>query len=241
MDAKIMRFRSYEELAEYERRQAISTETVPGFEGLNPFPGTLKQIKSDGLDVSDPTKVLHLSKQSDAMTFDTILLENDGHLHSGTEEFIGTLSKRYEKYNPKIDESYLRNRAAIDFAMHLCQPSIKHIVSISAFENIVAPPLGKIQEISEEPENQLSFYIPLAHQVANFREQYGFEPITYHLVYLGDDFLDALTHGYFGPDAQRALEFFHHQTPDQFRIKIYSKDGAQIKFEYDLGERINVE
>ncbi len=170
----------------------------------------------------------------------TILLENDQYLHAGTHEFLAKLGD-HAVFNPSIRDSFFEGQVSMAFCMELAQPNIAHAVSVSAFENIVASrqsPSGSV--------NQLEFYVPLVEAVNDFRRRAMYEPIHYHLVYLGGSvpppghsegldsrgdggpldygFIDALHRGIVGKSTLGELARMFRQDPDGFLVSVYDED-----------------
>lgn len=107
--------------------------------------------------------------------------------------------------------------------MALSQPTLKHVAMQSAFENKADGTEGQ----DDEPMTQLEYLLKVVFEVMRYRERMDYPPLTFHVVYNGDGFMDALKSGELGESSYSTLSLILRQQ-DNIEVVVYNKDYQEV-------------
>lgn len=102
--------------------------------------------------------------------------------------------------------------------MTLAQPSITDVIMESNFQSTAYD--GK------EVTHQIEFFLPIIREVLCFRKRMALSPLTFHVVYIGDNFMEDLANGEMGETTHSMLSLILRQQ-NNIIIRLY--DSEQFK------------
>lgn len=148
-----------------------------------------------------------------------IVLENENWYWKGFETFATSIDPQFEKFNPDVRDAWYAHNKSIWLSMGLSQPNITDVIMESNFQSTA---------FDGEVKHQIEFYLPIIREVLRFREIKYLPPLTFHVVYIGDNFMANLQNGEMGVTTHSMLSLILRQQ-NNIIIKLYDSETFKLQ------------